>query len=143
MSGTNTKAFDISSPALPHFAGLNWRLDVPMASRSSSAQPKGEGKAHPVYSLRLSLAKMEPNAFSATPNDSNNNDGEGGKKDKKSSSKSSTKEESEKVTSVTAKIEEVAFSCTPETLLALADSVEAAVKQSEQAPYRRILRLIR
>ena len=135
-STTNTKAFDLSSPALPHFAGLNWRLDVPMASRASSSQPKGEGKAHPVYSLRLSLAKMEPSVFSASKNE------DGSSKDD-DESKSKSKDESAVVSSCVAKIEEVSFSCTPETLLALAESVEAAVKQSEQAPYRRILRLIR
>ncbi len=140
MSDNNNKAFNLSSPALPHFAGLSWRLDVPMASRASASQPKGEGKALPVYSLRLSLASMEPNAFSATTAEKSVDEDQS----TTTTSKSSQKEENgEKVTSVTAKIEEVSFSCTPETLLALAESVEAAVKQSEQAPYRRILRLIR
>jgi hypothetical protein len=122
-------ADSIASPNLPHFAGLNWRLDVPRASRASVASGN-TSIPEPVYSLRLSLAHIEPGCFDKNSSSS-------------SSQSESKSEEQQQQSTSSARVEDVAFSCTPETLIALAEAVEAAVNQSEQAPYRRILRLIR
>ena len=135
------RAFEVASPNLPHFAGLNWRLDVPRASRASASNPQGLNKTEPVYSIKLSLAQLQPGALDEYKNTTTTSD----KKTTKNESKSSANDEEEdegKSTSV-AKIQDVAFSCTPETLLALADAVEDAVKQSEQPPYRRVGRMIK
>jgi hypothetical protein len=145
VGNTNMKATDASSPTLPHLAGVTWRLDVPRASRSSAAAPQSltEGPS-PVYSVRLSLAHVHPTPFSATAKGTNNNGGEAAaaagddQQQQQQQQSAATKQ-----ATVQAKLEDVSFSSTPETLLALAEAIEAAVKQSEQAPYRRIHRLIR
>ncbi len=122
-------ASQIASPTLPHFAGLTWRLDVPRASRSSATRPQGDAGPAPVYSLRLSLAHVAPAVFDASP--PLGDDG------------ATHSSPHTAVAEPAVRVEDVCFACSPDTLLALADAVEAAVKQSEQGPYRRILRLIR
>ena len=137
------KADEVASPTLPHFAGLTWRLDVPRASRATASTPSRDTPAghRPVYSLRLSLAHMQPTPMTASPPlNVAAATADAAADDDASTAQSPA---GAAATATRAVIEDVAFACTPETLLALADAVDAAVKQSEQAPYRRILRLIR
>lgn len=145
---------DVATPTLPHLAGVTWRLDVPRASRSSAAQPQSSAEGPcPVYSVRLSLAHIHPTAFSASARQSvkpqqqqQQAADDGGEEKQQQQQQEAAAAGSEGVPTqqmMQARLEDVAFSCTPETLLALADAIEAAVKQSEQGPYRRILRLIR
>lgn len=141
-------ATDVASPTLPHLAGVAWRLEVPRASRASAALPQSAAEGpSPVYSVRLSLAHVHPTPFAATAKGTNSTassasaDAESAANSGDNNNNKTDGAKQQPLMQV--KLEDVSFSCTPETLLALADAIEAAVKQSEQAPYRRILRLIR
>jgi len=101
-------AVDAATHALPHFAGLSWRLDVPRASRANAALT-----AVPTYSVKLTLAEVHPSSVEPA------------------------------VSPAAVKLRDVTFSCPPETLVALATAIEAAVRQSEMPPYRRVARMIR